>query len=81
MMSRRAKSDSHDMPGQDSFLDIVANLIGVLIILVVVVGANAGSTLQSVARKKQADSSDVQALQEGTQTICSHGAQLATPQR
>jgi hypothetical protein len=30
--------------GQDSFLDIVANLVGVLIILVVVVGAQATSS-------------------------------------
>ena len=33
--------------GQDSFLDIVANLVGVLIILVVVVGANASSSWQA----------------------------------
>ncbi len=32
--------------GQDSFLDIVANLVGVLIILVVVVGANASTAWQ-----------------------------------
>ena len=35
--------------GQDSFLDIVANLVGILIILVVVVSAQAGS-----AKKQQA---------------------------
>ena len=33
--------------GQDSFLDIIANLVGVLIILVVVVGAQATSSLVS----------------------------------
>lgn len=32
-------------PGEDSFLDIVANLVGILVILVVVVGANAGSRI------------------------------------
>ena len=32
-------------PGQDSFLDIVANLVGILIILVVVVGAQAGENV------------------------------------
>ena len=31
--------------GQDSFLDIVANLVGVLIILVVIVGAQALSLI------------------------------------
>ena len=30
--------------GQDSFLDIVANLVGILIILVVVVGAQASAS-------------------------------------
>jgi len=34
--------------GQDSFLDIVANLVGVLIILVVIVGAQATSALNQV---------------------------------
>ena len=29
------------MPGQDSFLDVAANLVGILIILVMVVGAHA----------------------------------------
>lgn len=43
---RRSNSDS---PGEDSFLDIVANLVGVLIILVVVVGANAGSRIHEIA--------------------------------
>ena len=32
--------------GQDSFLDIVANLVGILIILVVLVGANASQSVQ-----------------------------------
>ena len=32
--------------GQDSFLDIVANLVGILIILVVVVGASASNRRQ-----------------------------------
>jgi hypothetical protein len=31
-----------DTPGQDSFLDIVANIVGILIILVMVVGVRAG---------------------------------------
>ncbi len=39
-MSRRRKKHD-DAPGQDSFLDIVANLVGIMIILVMVVGARA----------------------------------------
>ena len=30
-----------DAPGQDSFLDVVANLVGILIILVMIVGTRA----------------------------------------
>jgi hypothetical protein len=35
--------------GQDSFLDIVANLVGVLIILIVIVGAHAAATWNDVS--------------------------------
>lgn len=44
---RRAVEDN--APGEDSFLDIVANLVGILIILVVVVAANAGTRIQQKA--------------------------------
>ena len=40
---RRKNNSSEMIGGQDSFLDIVANLVGILIILVVVVGAQATS--------------------------------------
>lgn len=45
-MSRARKEDDEAL-GYDSFLDVVANLVGILIILVVVVGAQAGSMLHS----------------------------------
>lgn len=35
---RRRRHNDDDAPGQDSFLDVVANLVGILIILVMVVG-------------------------------------------
>ncbi len=38
---RRTRLQSDDQPGQDSFLDIVSNMVGILIILVMVVGARA----------------------------------------
>ena len=40
--------------GQDSFLDIVANLVGILIILVVLVGANASQQAQQAPVKPDA---------------------------
>ena len=38
--------------GQDSFLDIIANLVGVLIILVVIVGAQATSSMVSLSENE-----------------------------
>ncbi|MEM9352025.1 MAG: hypothetical protein AAGA92_03350 [Planctomycetota bacterium] len=39
------------LPGQDSFLDIVANIVGILIILVVVVGAGASRAVVEAVRQ------------------------------
>lgn len=47
-MSRRPRNDA-EAPGQDSFLDVVANLVGVLIILVMVVGTQARHAMVAVA--------------------------------
>jgi len=41
---RRARNVAEE-PGQDSFLDVVANLVGILIILVMIVGAQAKDAL------------------------------------
>ena len=37
----RSPKKNDNTPGQDSFLDVIANLVGILIILVMVIGANA----------------------------------------
>lgn len=44
-MTRRIRRDV-DAPGQDSFLDVVANLVGILIILVMIVGTRAKNAIQ-----------------------------------
>ncbi len=41
MRRRPAEDDPNEMPGQDSFLDIIANIVGILILLVVIVGVRA----------------------------------------
>ncbi len=41
MRQRPVEDDPNDMPGQDSFLDIIANIVGILILLVVIVGVRA----------------------------------------
>ncbi len=59
-MRRRARQ-TIDEPGQDSFLDIVANLVGILIILVMIVGAQAkDAMLQAEAPPAVVDEDDVQ---------------------
>ncbi len=47
-MTRR-KPPSAEAPGQDSFLDIVANLVGILIILVMVIGVRAKDAMLEAA--------------------------------
>lgn len=54
MSTKRPRSDQAEAPGQDSFLDVVANLVGILIILVMIVGAQAGRGLSAREAAKSA---------------------------
>ena len=45
----RTRHDTADAPGQDSFMDILANITGILIILVMVMGVRAGRAPVEVA--------------------------------
>lgn len=53
-MRRRARN-SDNAPGQDSFLDIVANLVGILIILIMVVGVRAKDAMLAVPASPESD--------------------------
>jgi hypothetical protein len=55
--------------GQDSFLDIIANLVGVLIILVVVVGAQAKSAWQTQTQKAQVETIDAPDIEAHAQLV------------
>ena len=57
-------NQSNSNVGFDSFLDIVANLVGVMIILVVVVGANAASKWQSTTEKPVSRAAEIEALKQ-----------------
>lgn len=46
-------SQSNITTGQDAFLDIVANLVGILIILIVIVGAHAGNAARGLVAVDQ----------------------------
>ena len=69
-MRRRAKSQhSVSEPGQDSFLDIVANLVGILIILIMIVGAQAkDAMLQADSQTESVDQHDVEQQQDALAT-------------
>ncbi len=51
----RSQNENSEGIGQDSFLDIVSNVVGILIILVMVAGARVGS-IQSITENKTPDS-------------------------
>jgi hypothetical protein len=44
-MSRRSHASNIEAPGQDSFLDVVANLVGIFLILIIIVGSQAKSAV------------------------------------
>ncbi|MFV2067947.1 MAG: hypothetical protein ACC645_13320 [Pirellulales bacterium] len=54
----RAPRHEEEMPGQDSFLDVVANIVGILIILVMTVGVRAGHVR---AARDETDRADAEA--------------------
>ncbi len=73
-----------DEIGQDSFLDTIANLVGVLIILVVMVGANAKSTPVSsnaCSEQKSQIAEIRQAVQQNEQTDQNIRAEYSDLQR
>ena len=55
IMRRRVKDDIDDTPGGDSFLDIVANIVGILVLLVVVVGVRAAGSVEMPETSTQID--------------------------
>ncbi|QGJ68873.1 Hypothetical protein PBC10988_5370 [Planctomycetales bacterium 10988] len=69
-MSKRSRNDQPEF-GSDSFLDIVANIVGILIILVVVVGVRIGSSPQEsdqVVELEQSEQTPEPSTQEATET-------------
>ena len=57
-MSQHRKKRAVFEMGHDSFLDIVANLVGILIILVVVLGTQSTAVIEEIKDKVQEDQSE-----------------------
>jgi hypothetical protein len=51
-VARTAKDDFSDMPGQDSFLDVLTNMVGIIILLVVVTGLRTSQAVMKSAEKE-----------------------------
>jgi hypothetical protein len=45
MARARDKDQQEELPAQDSFLDLIANIVGIMILLVVIVGIRAGTSV------------------------------------
>lgn len=77
----RPQEDDDGLPGQDSFLDIIANIVGILIILVMVVGVRASHN--ALALENTADAKPNEAIahdtpQQGGQESLSDAERVAT---
>ncbi|MEO8494622.1 MAG: hypothetical protein ABI614_06105, partial [Planctomycetota bacterium] len=67
-MTRR-KPPVVEAPGQDSFLDVVANLVGILIILVMVIGVRAKDAILDAAPVAAKEEATAQAEAEVTAAV------------
>jgi hypothetical protein len=71
-MSRRSKVSQAEAPGQDSFLDVVANLVGIILILIMVVGSQVKNAyvanLQAKAANADATPPALSALERDVQS-------------
>ncbi len=76
-MSRR-KRDMVDPSGYDSFLDIVANLVGILIILIIVIGAQATDAMTESAEQPDGEPTDVLTPQRAAACLETDINQLAS---
>lgn len=73
-MPRRRRNESDTPADQDSFLDIVANLVGILIILIVVVGSQIGESLVHGSK----DSEELNSAEEELSALEDEYDQLAS---
>jgi len=70
-MLRRRKSTKNNPPGEDSFLDVVANLVGILIILVVIIGAQASSSWVQQVKEDSSKNLEIAQVEKELKTATS----------
>ena len=52
---KRVEIEADQMPGQDSFLDVITNIVGILILLVLVVGLRTSKSVRNAPAAQSAD--------------------------
>ncbi len=73
---RRVKDDSGDMPAQDSFLDVVTNIVGILILLVLMMGVRTSRAVHEGKLRTEAVQSQSDYSQPSLQKAY-HSAEIA----
>ena len=79
-MTRHRRVEQAEAPGQDSFLDVVANLVGILIILVVIVGAQTKSAVVALTIQESEPATAESAAQSSKYDVAGAARSLATLQ-
>ena len=79
-MSMRRKKRSALESGYDSFLDIVANLVGILIILVVVLGAQSQEAIQKIREQSEPSETAPRATEAQLAVLAEHSMRAAAAQ-
>src|SRR3954453_15146186 len=57
---KRVEMEADQMPGQDSFLDVITNIVGILILLVLVVGLRTQRSVHDLADPQIAEQTRAQ---------------------
>ena len=52
---KRTEVEADQMPGQDSFLDVITNIVGILILLVLIVGLRTSRAVHSTSEQQSAE--------------------------
>ncbi|HEX5470562.1 MAG TPA: hypothetical protein VFW73_01690 [Lacipirellulaceae bacterium] len=71
---KRVEMEADQMPGQDSFLDVITNIVGILILLVLVVGLRSSRAVHDAPNLRQADAARDQ---EKLRQACNHATSTA----
>jgi hypothetical protein len=70
---KRTEVEADQMPGQDSFLDVITNIVGILILLVLIVGLRTSRAVHSTSEQQSAEHAKLNAqLQQAVHSAVSN---------